>query len=253
MGPMDFRGAPIPDHRDHCVRVRIQMGLVLLLLMGLVGPSCQRASVSREFGAHTLFQARFSSKRAWQHLEALVAIGPRVTGSQGVDRARSYIEGELRKLHLRVETHTGYIPIPPDGKMGLLVKNLIAVVPGASEDLVVLAAPFDTRLSESDSFMGANEGASGAAVLLELARVLGENPLPHTTASFLLSVLAATRLRADGHETWCRIDRGVLFSSRSSCYFPRCPLRAILQCNAHGRQFIPDTVGLGEVLGHASL
>ena len=184
MGGMDFRGAPIPDPRHHCDRVRIQMGLMFLVLMGLVGPSCQRAPVSPDPSAQTastLIPGRFSSRLAWRHLEALVAIGPRVTGSAGVDRARSYIEGELRRLHLRVETHTGYIPIPPDGKQGLLVKNLIAVVPGASEDLVVLAAPFDTRLTESDSFMGANEGASGAAVLLELARVLSEDPLPHTT------------------------------------------------------------------------
>ncbi len=184
MSGMNSRGAPIPDDRHHCDRVRIQMGLVFLLLMGLLGPSCQRASVSRESTAEiasTLFPAQFSSRLAWQHLEALVAIGPRVTGTTGVDRARDYIEGELRKLRLRVETHTGYIPIPPDGKRGLLVRNLIAVVPGASEELVVLAAPFDTQRVESDSFMGANEGASGAAVLLELARVLGENPLPHTT------------------------------------------------------------------------
>ena len=185
MGPMEH---PRPQNRRVLIQVQNQIqnwvGIALALLVGLGASSCQPDPVPWQpsgFSASNPLGARFSSTLAWQHLEALVAIGPRVIGTDGLDRARDYIEGELRELHLRVETHTGYIPIPPEGERGFLVKSLIAVVPGASEDIVVLAAPFDTRASESDAFMGANEGASGAAVLLELARVLSENPLPYTT------------------------------------------------------------------------
>jgi len=123
----------------------------------------------------------FSSERAWGHLQALVAIGPRVTGSEGSERARAYILDQLSKLDLKVETHAATVPIPPDFKVGLPVENLIAVIPGASEDLVILAAPYDTPAVEDPEYVGANEGASGAALLLELARVIAEKPLPYTT------------------------------------------------------------------------
>ena len=53
-------------------------------------------------------------------------------------------------------------------------------MPGESDDLVVLAAPFDSRHFESFTHVGANNGASGAALLLEMARVLSVDPIPYT-------------------------------------------------------------------------
>ena len=123
----------------------------------------------------------FSSERAWGHLQALVAIGPRVTGSEESVRARAYILDQLSKLDLRVETHAATVRLSPGSKVGLPVENLIAVIPGASADLVILATPYDTPAVEDPEYVGANEGASGAAMLLELARVIAEKPLPYTT------------------------------------------------------------------------
>ena len=44
----------------------------------------------------------FDADRAFGHLEALTAIGPRVMGSEGAAKARAYIRGELTKLALEV-------------------------------------------------------------------------------------------------------------------------------------------------------
>jgi hypothetical protein len=55
------------------------------------------------------------------------------------------------------------------------------VIPGDSPQIFVLAAPYDTRRFESFRFVGANDGASGPALLLELARVIQANPLHYTT------------------------------------------------------------------------
>ena len=152
-----------------------------LLVVALCAPSCSGRPMAPKLRNTTPQVTGFSSQRAWGHLKALVAIGPRVTGSEESVRARAYILDQLSKLDLRVETHAATVPIPPDFKVGLPVENLIAVIPGASEDLIILATPYDTPAVEDPEYVGANEGASGAALLLELARVITERPLPYTT------------------------------------------------------------------------
>ena len=58
----------------------------------------------------------------------------------------------------------------------------------------MLVAPLDTAPIEGFAFAGANEGASGAAVVLELTRVLAESPLPYTLQVVFLE---GDRLRPD--------------------------------------------------------
>ena len=152
-----------------------------LLLAALCAPSCRGRPLAPQVRDTTPPVTGFSSERAWGHLQALVAIGPRVTGSEESVRARAYILDQLSKLDLRVETHAATVPLSPRSKVGLPVENLIAVIPGASADLVILATPYDTPAVEDPEYVGANEGASGAAMLLELARVIAEKPLPYTT------------------------------------------------------------------------
>ena len=59
--------------------------------------------------------------------------------------------------------------------------NLKVVIPGASPQIFVLTAAYDTRPFDSFRFVGANDGASAPALLLELARVIQAHPLPYTT------------------------------------------------------------------------
>jgi hypothetical protein len=123
---------------------------------------------------------QFSPERAWAHLEALTAIGPRASGTRGASKARYYIEGQLESFGISYETLPFDVEIG-DGAAPLELKNVVGTIPGASEDLFVLVAPYDTRYVESFDFIGANDGGSGAALLLELARTLSLDPLPYTT------------------------------------------------------------------------
>jgi hypothetical protein len=151
---------------------------------------------------------------AWSHLEALAAIGPRPSGSAGAERARSYIAGQLASLGVRVEddlplpppTTLGDAALPssePDGaataaqqaQAGPEPRNLVGVIPGASEDLILLVAPYDGPPSELPGSIGANDGASGASVLLALAGALARAPLPYTSWLLFLDGEAAA---ADG-------------------------------------------------------
>jgi len=122
--------------------------------------------------------------RAWAHLEEFAEIGPRVMGTQGAARAREYILAELEKLGLETTLQRVRVTFSrgSEGSVEELeLYNIAAVVPGASSDVFLVIAPFDTRPFETFSFPGVNDGGSGAALLLELARVLAADPLPYTT------------------------------------------------------------------------
>ena len=108
--------------------------------------------------------------------------GPRAGGTRGADVARSYIRAQLEVIGLEPAPHSFVIENElEDGAVEeSSYETIVAVVPGETEDIVVLAAPFDSKHFESFTHLGANNGASGAALLLELARVLRADPIPYT-------------------------------------------------------------------------
>lgn len=170
--------------------------LILIAAMGTFGSGCRsspatapaaRSGTAAGAPAQAVFVGQFSGPRAWKHLEALAAIGPRSVGTPGAAKAREYITSELAALGLEVE------PVSREFRFGseeaptaLELVNLSATIQGNSSDLILLIAPYDSAYHENFRFAGVNDGASGAAVLLELARVLVEKPLPYTTRFFFL-------------------------------------------------------------------
>ncbi len=123
--------------------------------------------------------ADFSAERAWGHLEALTKLGPRVAGTDGAEAARQYIRAQLEELGLEVKENAYEVKIG-NADEPLRLVHLTAIVPGESPDVFLLAAPYDTQHFDSFRFVGANEGGSGPALLLELARVLSTRGLPYT-------------------------------------------------------------------------
>jgi hypothetical protein len=111
----------------------------------------------------------FDSGRAFEHVRQLVAIGPRPAGSPGIEAARRYVRGEMQALGLPVveQRFDGATPFGP-----VKMANLIVTIPGASPDRLIIAGHYDTKLFRQFRFVGANDGGSSAAMLLELARVL---------------------------------------------------------------------------------
>jgi hypothetical protein len=119
----------------------------------------------------------FSQERAWAHLETLAGIGPRVSGTTGVARAQEYVRNELRRLGLEVGEQRTRIELrSPQAVLELV--NLVGVVPGDSPDTILLVAPYDSVPGERG--VGANDCASGAALVLELGRALAAKGLPYT-------------------------------------------------------------------------
>lgn len=124
-----------------------------------------------------------SGERAWQHLNAQVDAGPRVPGSPGHGKTMAYLEGELRRAGGRVTVDRFTVRL--DGKTYPMANLYADFGPVAAAPDGMLAAHWDTRpIAEEDPQVsnrrkpipGANDGASGVAVLLEIARVLGDRP-----------------------------------------------------------------------------
>jgi glutaminyl-peptide cyclotransferase len=111
----------------------------------------------------------FDSNRAWEHLRQIVAIGPRPSGSAAIEQTRDYIKKQLASNGVSV-VEQKWADDTPAGKIAMV--NLVATIPGARKDRLVIAGHYDTKRFPLFRFVGASDGGSSAAFLIELARVL---------------------------------------------------------------------------------
>ncbi len=123
----------------------------------------------------------FDGAQALLHVEQQLKFGPRLTHSMASRRFRNWLTDLLVTLGWQVHTHS--FPVPDEGT-GV---NVIAA--RGSGPVVLLGAHYDSRLVADEDpapglrdrpVPGANDGASGVAVLLELARVLDVARTGHT-------------------------------------------------------------------------
>jgi glutaminyl-peptide cyclotransferase len=113
--------------------------------------------------------SKFDGNRAWAHLERQVAFGPRPAGSTALAECRRYIEAQLKAAGLTVREQA-FDARTPSGTIRMV--NLIATIPGRRPERIALATHYDTKLFKEFRFVGASDGASSTAAVLELARVL---------------------------------------------------------------------------------
>jgi len=109
----------------------------------------------------------FDGKRAFEHVVRQVSYGPRPSGSQAIIQTQDYIAAELSTYGCTVENDAFYAPTPA-GRLPM--KNILVKIPGDKPGIILLATHYDTK--RLDNFLGADDGGSSTAVMLELARVL---------------------------------------------------------------------------------
>jgi glutaminyl-peptide cyclotransferase len=120
---------------------------------------------------------RFDGARAWSHLTQLVGIGPRPAGSLQSRQTRAYITRQLASMGLTVEEQ----PFTADTPLGpVAMSNLMVRLPGHRTDRILWTGHYDTKLLPDQVFVGASDGASSAAFLIELARALKDRPREFT-------------------------------------------------------------------------
>src|SRR5437867_842638 len=145
-------------------------------LLAILAPSCR----------HQASAAAFDGRQAFAALERQCSFGPRVPGTAPHDSCFAYLVGRLRELAPVVETDT-FTYDSPDLRKQVRLMNAVARFRPKSKERILFGAHWDSRpWADRDSIpahrnlpiLGANDGASGVAVLLEVARVLRKTGTP---------------------------------------------------------------------------
>jgi len=110
----------------------------------------------------------FDSARAMQYVKEIVAFGPRPIGSANHKKVEEYILSHLKGDSVEDD---GFGIDNTEGKFP--VRNIIAKYPGKRDGIIVIASHYDTNWPlRNTSYVGANDGASSSALLLEIANQL---------------------------------------------------------------------------------
>ncbi|HVO77182.1 MAG TPA: M28 family peptidase [Candidatus Bathyarchaeia archaeon] len=136
-------------------------------------------------GCAKIAPPQFDGESAFAFLRAQCDLGPRYPGSPGHAAVERYIMDKLTAFGASVSTQP-FDAVPSTGDTLHLVNIIARLRPGASKR-ILLGAHYDTRpradrdgeaANRSKPIPGANDGASGVAVLLEIARLLGASEPP---------------------------------------------------------------------------
>ena len=133
-----------------------------------------------------LKQPRFDQERAFQRLRELCDFGPRNHGSEGKRKAEEWIQQTLRDAGVEVSVHE-FEHTPKGASAPESFRNIIGRINPGEKRRVLIATHYDTRsTADKDAdesrrnmpIIGANDGGSGVAVLLEMAVLWKEQPPP---------------------------------------------------------------------------
>ncbi len=130
--------------------------LTLMVLTGALRVSANNAAVD--------------GVRAYRDLEKIVAIGPRVAGTTGSAKTRAYIQAAVEDANLKAEFYSFKASTPYGARD---MTNVVVTIPGTRPEVILLSGHYDTKYFPDFPFVGANDGGSSTALLLEMARVLG--------------------------------------------------------------------------------
>lgn len=127
---------------------------------------------------------QFNGENANESVHYQTSLGPRLPGSEASSKLRESIKSNLTDWRIVETTH--HVD-------GMVLTNLFATWNHGLGSEVILAAHYDTRdRAEKDPdenrtmepILGANDGASGVAVLIELARIIPSMDLDHEVTLF---------------------------------------------------------------------
>lgn len=109
----------------------------------------------------------FDGAKAYEHVPKLVGFGPHPSGSPALQEVQKYIHSQLQGFGCSVEEDDFHAQSP----LGeLAMKNIVAKVPGTGQGIVLLLTHYDTK--RVANFVGAEDGGSSTALMLEMARLL---------------------------------------------------------------------------------
>ena len=191
------------------------------LIIGMVaGIACLLSACGKKQAVAT--RPSFSSDSAYAYIERQMAFGPRVPNSNAHMQCAVWLIEQLKAFGAEVELQKGFMPdYKGDNQQ---IYNIIGHFTPVQRDSashvsarILLGAHYDTRpwCDEEDDYSdrfynvpGANDGASGVGVLLEVARQLGQKDSLKTPVDIIFfdcEDMGTPRVYtgAEREDTWC--------------------------------------------------
>ncbi len=134
------------------------------------------------YGCNAPSPQKFDKDAAFAYLLEQCQFGPRHPGSEGHQRVRKYLLDKL-SAHANFIKIQDFVYSDQEQKIELELTNIIASFYPKKRRRVLLCAHWDTRpfadrdpdtALQAEPILGANDGASGVAVLLEIARIISQ-------------------------------------------------------------------------------
>lgn len=155
--------------------MRVTLATILIVLTSLLGCAAKRIT-----------PPQFDGNRAFQYLVDQVEFGPRVPGTVPWAEARTYYYDHFQGVGAQVDSQA-FTFFDPYSKTEKPLVNIIARIPGLDRTALplLLVAHWDCRprtdhhsdpIRVNEPIAGANDGASGVAVLMELANLFQQQP-----------------------------------------------------------------------------
>jgi Peptidase family M28 len=150
-----------------------------LLMFHRAGASAPQAAIPSRL---ELDDIPFNGQRAYEYLNDLCRLGPRPSGSRAMEAQQELLAAHFRKLGGKVRLQKFRVRHPQTGKP-VAMANLIVEWHPERRERILLAAHYDTRpfpdrdpRNPRGTFVGANDGASGTALLMEMAHQMAKLP-----------------------------------------------------------------------------
>ncbi len=142
----------------------------------------QKQSVAVETEKYKQISPEFNADSAYYFVQKQVDFGPRVTNSTEAKNCGDWMVNELKKYSDNVIEQKTTITDFYDKKLN--VRNIIAEINPKATKRILLCAHWDSRhIADKDNIdadkpiLGADDGASGVGVLIEMARLIKSNPI----------------------------------------------------------------------------
>lgn len=175
---------------------------------------------------------QFNPDTAMRYLKRQVDFGPRVPGTAAHKACADWLAETLRGMGAKVDDAVRTAPDPAGGT-DIPVRNIFARFNPQEPRRVILMAHYDTRpwadndpveANRARPIDGANDGASGVAVALELARLFSLSQ-PSVGIDVLLTDCEDGGNEGDDN-SWC--IGATLWAERAHTLYTQAPLYAVL-------------------------
>lgn len=189
----------------------ILYSLISLLLFGACQGKKKNDSTQRDNAPQTRIE--FSADSAYRYIAEQVAFGPRIPASKAHETCGNYLVNKMKSFGADVQEQKADIRAW-DGKT-LPMRNIIASFQHENAQRILLFAHWDcrpwsdmeeTKNLQMKAVLGANDGASGVGVLMEVARQLGKAqtlPVGVDIIFFDLEDYGVPDWEKDVKDSWC--------------------------------------------------